>query len=291
LFAELVVAAKSPVSDTSTPADTHTVVKPTTLSRPSSNRRYTRWITSTLALAAVWLFGVMLVMPKQSHWLNNYLSDYHTGTGELREVQLADGSQLLLNTNSAVSVELNASVRQITLHYGQARFTVAKDVQRPFEVVSDGLVVRALGTVFEVYKHSDEVSVTVQEHAVSARIQSDVGDELASQLASVNVQQGQQLHYHSGGLLPKPKAVELTQTSAWQQHRLFISDRPLGELIEELGRYRTGRVFLADEKLKNLRVTGVFFLDNPDDALSSVVNALNLQETRLGPWWVVLRQQ
>jgi len=282
LFSEVVLAAKSPASDISARIevqDNAPIVK--LPPQRSAAKPYRRWLVATLAMAAVWLFVVMLVMPKQAHWLDNYLSDYHTETGELRAVQLADGSQLLLNTNSAVSVDFNASVRQITLHYGQARFTVAKDIQRPFQVRSDNLIVKALGTVFEVYQHPGEVSVTVQEHAVLASVQAE---------GSVPVQQGQQLNYRSGGPLTKPETVELNQTSAWQQQRLFINDRPLGELLDELGRYRVGRVFLSDEKLKNLRVTGVFSLDKPEEVLSSVVNALNLQETRLGPWWVLLHR-
>lgn len=286
LFSEVVLAAKSPAADISARIDVQDNTPIVKLPpQRSAAKPYRRWLTATLAMAAVWLFVVMLVMPKQAHWLDNYLSDYHTETGELRVVQLVDGSQLLLNTNSAVSVDFNASVRQITLHYGQARFTVAKDIQRPFQVVSDGLIVRALGTVFEVYKRSGKVSVTVQEHAVSASVQSETVHP-----GSVQVQQGQQLSYRSGAALTKPETVELSQTSAWQQQRLFINDRPLGELLDELGRYRVGRVFLADEKLKNLRVTGVFSLDKPEEVLSSVVNALNLQETRLGPWWVLLHR-
>jgi transmembrane sensor len=282
LFSELVLAAKSPAPDISVRIDVQDNAPIVKLPpQRSAAKRYRRWLTTTLAIAAVWLFVVMLVMPQQAPWLDNYLSDYHTETGELRAVQLADGSQVLLNTNSAVSVDFNASVRQVTLHYGQARFTVAKDTQRPFQVRSDNLIVKALGTVFEVYQHPGEVSVTVQEHAVLASVQAE---------ASVPVQQGQQLNYRSGGPLTKPETVELNQTSAWQQQRLFINDRPLGELLDELGRYRVGRVFLSDEKLKNLRVTGVFSLDKPDEVLSSVVNALNLQETRLGPWWVLLHR-
>jgi len=282
LFSEMLLAAKSPASDISARIEVHDNAPIVKLPpQRSAAKPYRRWLTATLAMAAVWLFVVMLVMPKQAHWLDNYLSDYHTETGELRAVQLADGSQLLLNTNSAVSVDFNASVRQVTLHYGQARFTVAKDTQRPFQVRSDNLIVKALGTVFEVYQHPGEVSVTVQEHAVLASVQAE---------GSVPVQQGQQLNYRSGGPLTKPETVELNQTSAWQQQRLFINDRPLGELLDELGRYRVGRVFLADEKLKNLRVTGVFSLDKPEEVLSSVVNALNLQETRLGPWWVLLHR-
>ena len=44
------------------------------------------------------------MLPKQVHILNDYLSDYHTKTGEQRNIELADGSLILLNTNTAVSV-------------------------------------------------------------------------------------------------------------------------------------------------------------------------------------------
>ena len=258
------------------------------LGRYPSSKRYTRWMAASLALAAAWLFAVILVIPQQSHLLDNYLSDYHTETGELREIQLADGSRLLLNTNTAVSVDFKDSIRQITLHHGQAGFTVAKDAQRPFEVVSGGLIVRALGTVFEVYNpDSGEISVTVQEHAVAARVQP--GAEATTD-SSVNIQQGQQLRYRPGGALQQPEPVDLNQAAAWQQHRLFINDRPLSELIAELDRYRVGRIFLSDEKLKNLRVTGVFSVDKPDDVLTSVRKVLALEETRLGPWWVLLHR-
>lgn len=250
--------------------------------RPAQS--YTRWLAYPLALAAAWLFAVILVLPQQSHWLDDYLSDYHTNTGELREIQLADGSHILLNTNSAVSVSFKTSIRQITLHHGQARFTVAKDTQRPFEVLSDGLIVRALGTIFEVYNpDSSEISVTVQEHAVAARIQAD-----EQHLA--NVQIGQRLRYRPGSILQHPESVDLNQATAWQQHQLFINDRPLSELIAELDRYRVGRIFLADDKLKNLRVTGVFSLDKPADVLNSIRKVLALQETRLGPWWILLHR-
>ncbi|MCK9396380.1 MAG: FecR family protein [Methylobacter sp.] len=257
------------------------------LCRYLSSKHYTRWMTASLVLAAAWLFAVILVIPQQSHLFDDYLSDYHTETGELREIQLADGSRLLLNTNTAVSVDFKNSIRQITLYHGQASFTVAKDMQRPFEVVSDGLIVRALGTVFEVYNpDSSEISVTVQEHAVAVRAQTTAEQHFAS----VSVQEGQQLRYRPGGTLQQPEPVELNQTTAWQQHRLFINDRPLSELIEELDRYRVGRIFLSDEKLKNLRITGIFSLDNPNDVLNSVRKVLALEETRLGPWWVLLHR-
>lgn len=295
LFDDMALAAVKPVPDTQTqlnfdePEVTFAHLLKLRSSR-ASVKRVLSWMTASLALAAVWLFMVTLVIPPQSHLLNNYFSDYHTDTGELREIQLADNSRLLLNTNSAISVDFNSQLRRIFLHNGQVRFTVAKDANRPFEVISDGLIISALGTVFEVYKRSGDITITVQEHAVEARVLRGADNSAAPKQTTVKVPQGQQLNYHSGGSLQNPQVVELNQTTAWQQHKLLINDRPLQELIDELGRYRAGRIFLSDKKLKDLRVTGVFSLDNPDEVLNSVRKVLNLKEARLGPWWVLLHR-
>ncbi|OAI09006.1 hypothetical protein A1353_05415 [Methylomonas methanica] len=250
--------------------------------KPAKPRPHRPWFAAGFAIAAMCLLAIGLIMPQQASLLSDYLSDYRTQTGEIREIQLSDGSRLLMNTNSAVSVAFTAEARRIVLHHGQVRFTVAKDSRRPFEVVADDLTVRALGTVFEVYKTAAEhTEVTVQEHAVAV--------SAAGRESDVTVAQGQGLSYKPGLPLPHPQAVGAEQ-SAWQQHRLVINDRPLAELISELERYRFGRIFLADAALKNLRVTGVFSLDTPDEALSSVRKALALQETRIGPWWVFLHR-
>ncbi|MEQ1558295.1 MAG: FecR domain-containing protein [Methyloglobulus sp.] len=249
------------------------------------------WLALPLALAAAWLFAVVLIMPKQAHLFDDYLSDYHTNTGEVREVQLADGSQLLLNTNTAVSVEYQTSLRKIVLHHGQARFTVAKDNQRPFEVKTSGLLVRALGTVFEVYNpESSETRVTVQEHAVAVRLQPETFMTGSEQPTTKIVQEGQQLSYVGNGMLNPPEPTDLAQTSAWQQRKLSINDRPLGELIAELDRYRVGRIFLSDAKFLNLRVVGVFSLADPDAVLKKVCKVLALEQTHLGPYWIVLHR-
>ena len=149
LFQNLTIAAQSPrviSKGLCEPNTTQICTRPglnpinqPPISRPKSVLTKS-WLALPLALAAAWLFAVGLVLPKQAHLLDNYLSDYHTNTGEVREVQLADGSQLLLNTNTAISVEYQDSIRQVILHHGQTRFTVAKDSQRPFEVKTGGLL-------------------------------------------------------------------------------------------------------------------------------------------------------
>lgn len=301
LFDDMVVAAgmlaPSNASDGLILADSSAGMqdRPSTFEQRSSARTCSRlrWGRAVLAIAAVWLFAVILVMPEHAHPFANLLSDYHTETGELRDIELADGSHVLLNTNSAVSVIYDESKRQIVLHHGQARFTVAEDKRRPFDVITDEFRVRALGTVFEVYRaDEDDVSVTVQLHAVNIAIGQDADRDLnqSGQAGTYMLRAGQNLRYRFDGSPATVRQVELDQATAWQQRRLFINDRPLSELVAELNRYRVGRIFLSDARLSELRVTGVFPLDKPDAILRAVSEVLGLQETRLGPLWVLLHR-
>ncbi|ANE53775.1 hypothetical protein AYM39_00315 [Methylomonas sp. DH-1] len=286
LFKDMVLAAGDPA-----PSASNSVAPPKTAQTVPLTKRLRqvgmqRWLAPAIAIAAAWLVAVGLVMPKQAHLLSDYLSDYRTQTGELREVQLSDGSRLLLNTNSAISVDFSSNARQIVLHHGQVRFTVAKDAQRPFEVVADDLKIRALGTIFDVYKNGHaQTRVIVQEHAVAATL---IGN--GPEPAGVKIRQGQQLNVQAGQPLPQPEPATLEQATSWQQRRLVINDRPLIELLAELERYRLGRIFVGDASLNQLRVSGVFSLDDPESALRTLRQALALKETRIGPWWVVLHR-
>jgi transmembrane sensor len=254
----------------------------------SPRRRTYRWLAVPLGLAAAWLFAVTLVLPQQASLWDAYLSDYHTGTGEQRTFQLADGSHLFLNSDTAISVDYQDTTRQITLHHGQAQFTVAGDKARPFTVSAGELQVRALGTVFEIYrKASGDIDIAVQEHAVVSSL-SNGGN---TQTPPMQIQQGQQLRYaHGSGTLSPPESTDDELTGAWRKRRVIVKDRPLTELVAEIERYRPGRIFLGGAELNSLRVTGLFSLADPEASLAKVRNILGLKETRLGPWWVLLHR-
>lgn len=293
LFDEMTIAAKlekfEQHTSNSVVKQNVLVINPSNMGIKATSKKSRKvWLSYSFAMAAVWLFLVMPISLGQFNLFNNILYDYHTDIGGLREVTLEDGSQLLLNTNSAVSVNFSEKSRQIILHHGQVRFTVAKDTKRPFQVMSEGLSVKALGTVFEVYKNTSDVSVIVQEHAVLAEFQSKATTNQPSKTTAIKVQQGEQFNYYPTGNMQAPKWVDLKNTSAWQQRLLMVNDRPLGDLLNEISRYRVGQVFMLDNKLKNLHVTGVFSLEKPDEIIVAVGKALDLKETKIGPWWVLL---
>ncbi|WP_415878898.1 FecR family protein [Methylomonas sp. TEB] len=232
-----------------------------------------------LALAASLVLGLLLGRDRLHDWL---LSDYATAVGEQKQIQLADGSSVLLNTDTALDIDWSADKRRVVLLRGQAEFKVASDANRPFEVEAGDTAVRALGTVFDVARPgADKVEVNVTEHAVAVRLidQTDA--------AAIRVEEGQRLTYSTGGGLDKPAPANLNQLNAWKRGKLIFHDQALADVVAELNRYSKAKIILNGEDVKQLRVSGVF----PTDGLAmldALQKSLALRQTALGPWLVIL---
>ena len=227
-------------------------------------------IAASLLLAAVLNFAFM----------GGYFADYRTAMAQQQLLQLDDGSTVLLNTASSLSVDYSAAARNVSLN-GEAYFTVAADPSRPFTVHTAGGEVRALGTAFDVKQIDDDLSVIVYEHAV--RVVSKQGQVVE------RLQQGQRVSYYDGQL-DAIESVNLRQAKAWQRRQLIFAGQPLAQVVEELNRYRSGRIVILDKDLAAHRVTGVFDTREPEQALITIEKILGLQEWRLTDALVVLKR-
>lgn len=212
-----------------------------------------------------------------------WLSDYYTFVGEQKTVILADGSRVLLDTDTALTVAFDAEGRHITLQRGQALFKATKDAARPFEVTTGTAVVKALGTVFEVEDEHDGTRIAVTEHAVGIK-----GLHDKAYAPSARIEAGQQARYSPDTGLESPVKVDLQQISAWQRGKLIFKNQPLAQVIAELDRYYPGRMVIMNRKLKELRVTGVFPTDDPNGALKLITDILPIKITLITPWLTLL---
>jgi transmembrane sensor len=95
--------------------------------------------------------------------------DFSTATGQQREIRLADGSTMLLNTGSTATVFYSMRERDIYLARGEASFTVAHDAERPFFVrAGHNHKLQATGTRFDVRVVTpDTVELIVAEGQVT----------------------------------------------------------------------------------------------------------------------------
>jgi transmembrane sensor len=207
-------------------------------------------------------------------------SDIWTGTGELRTVTLEDGTRVDLDAGSALSLAFSPAAREVSLDRGRALFTVAKDAARPFRVTAGPGRSTALGTQFVVHRWANEVTVAVMESAVSVTATGD--------MAEARVVAGEQVSYGPVGLGVVRKADGQVET-AWRRGKLVFEDRPLRQVVAELGRYRSGTVAMTDGALAELRVSGIFDVTDPDAALDAITRTLPVRVVSLTRYLVVLR--
>jgi transmembrane sensor len=228
-----------------------------------------------LALAA----SLLLTLTFAYQQLDFYLADYRSATGLQEQIDLADGSSILLNTASAVSVDFSDNQRLITLHRGEAFFKVAADKKRPFVVKTEAGEVRALGTAFDVKQQDQEVGVTVFEHAVKI---TTAGGQTKERLA-----EAEQLLF-SRDSFKAANHVNPQRAAAWHQQRMVFQDKPLAEVVAELDRYRPGKIMILDDTIKNLPITGVFGIADTDVALQSIEQSLAVKVRKVTDHLVLL---
>ena len=175
---------------------------------------------------------------------------------------LPDGSSFDLNTNSRVEVDYSERTRVIRLERGEAYFKVAHDTHRPFWVHAGDRWVRAVGTAFNVYLRPAGVEVTVSEgtvNVVNAAADESPPSDASYTKSAASVTAGQQADAH--GRADVIHALDTTQLSrllAWRKSSLYFQDEPLGDVVNELMRYTTLKIEIADDSLRQLPVGGTF---------------------------------
>ncbi|ATB65323.1 FecR domain-containing protein [Pseudomonas mosselii] len=211
----------------------------------------------TLGLLGLGLSGTAL---QHSPWRLS-LADYSTRTAERRHVQLADGSELQLNSRSAVNVRFSATERRVELLEGQVYVRVQGDTrQRPLCVTSAEASLWTFDAAFDVCQARGNTRLAIDQGQVAIQVPGR-----AQQLAKAGEQY--RIDHHGAQPLANPQA----QGSAWTRGLLIANDMPLAELADTLARQREGWVG-CDPAVAGLRVSGVFQLDDTDNALRSLAH-------------------
>jgi len=183
-----------------------------------------------------------------------------TAIGEIRQMPLADGSRVTLDTLSRVSVSYEPTTRLVRLESGEALFNVAKDPGRPFVVQAGDTRVRAVGTAFIVRRHADgAVEVTVTQGTV------DVWRETSVPAAVVRLAAGNRMLATPQSISqPQPLShAELDGAVAWETGIIDLNGRTLGDAAAEFNRYNHEAVVISDPQLAAQKVVGRFEAGNP----------------------------
>ncbi|MEN0104965.1 MAG: FecR family protein [Pseudomonas sp.] len=234
----------------------------------SQERR--RLLRGGVALAL--LAGVPSVLTLQRRMpLEGLFSDIYSGTGERKQVPLADGSQLTLNARTTVNLRFTPELRQVSLLQGEISIRALADAQRPFEVLTAQGRISSGAARFVVRQMGEQTLVSVQENSVQV-------SGLGGQLSQVN--SGQSLLFNRTELFAV--GASHAREDAWLEGRLDVDDESLGAVVDALRPYRYG-LLRVSPAAAGLRVFGVFPLDDSDRTLQSLAQVLPITVKHYGP--------
>lgn len=237
------------------------------LQRALWRRPFATALSAVSVAAMLWLILPVLNIMFQADYINR-------GTSPLA-ITLADGSTVTLAPGAAIAISFEPDRRDISLLSGAAYFEVTPDAARPFSVGSDGLSATALGTAFEVVKHTETDSVFVTHGTVSIRSHWGTSAVLRKGDWARTAHKG----FERGEADP-------TLFAGWRDKLLYVEDRPLSEVVETLAHYHNGPVWLMGGTGKR-HITGLYRLDTPEATLEAISDTLSISLHQIGPMIVL----
>ena len=209
-------------------------------------------------------------------------ADYHTRTGEQQHITLAGDVAVSLNTQTSLAVlSTDDAHDRVELIGGEASFILPAGVARSFSVLAAGGKAITNGGKFDVRytPGSGDAFVSVTCFDGHVRIEKDVN--------AADLGPGERVRYGSSGLT-QVAAVDPTIASEWQRGIVEFRATPLAEAVEEINRYRPGRIILRNDALGRQPLSGRFRIDQMDMVLAQLEFAFSARVQRWPGGFVVL---
>lgn len=225
-------------------------------------------LAASLAGGFFWLRGVRV---------------YATDKGEIRRVNLVDGSVAAINTETWLDVDFAARDRHVRIDRGEAWFQVAKNAKRPFVVEAGDVRAVAVGTAFSVRRQHDGAEIMVTEGVVEAW-----GVRNAPQ--KIRLIAGERVFIADDAAVTRETGgASVDRALAWRSGKIDLAGETLSQAIAEFNRYNRRKLILADPSVASEQFDGSFRIDDVEGFATAVKASLNVpiflddpQEIRIG---------
>src|ERR1700734_3769211 len=206
---------------------------------------------------------------------------YPSSIGEIRRIALNDGSTMLLNTATELTVTFSKRQRDIRLIRGEALFEVAHDKTRPFLVRANDIAVRAVGTAFAVRLEASQVDVTVTGGVVEV---TPPGTALGSAPSVTSTFQPEPQRVTANervviGSAHPPEIRSITPAEsdrqlAWREGMVSFEGESLQAAMAEINRHNRRQIVVDDPGLAAKPIVGVFRATDLDGFSAAAAAAL-----------------
>jgi ferric-dicitrate binding protein FerR (iron transport regulator) len=222
----------------------------------SKTRALIRWRIAASILILVGMIGILYFFATNSAKTNNKSNLYtsvFTENGQRSKVVLPDSSIVWLNSGTTLSYPSDFSNhnRKVTLK-GQAFFQVTHKRNYPFSVQANGLIVKVLGTKFDIdaYPEEDEIAVVLESGKVELTHQ-----EFDS--FSYIMKPGEKATIDlSDNRVMNVSHVDVEIYSSWKDGKLIFRNSPMGDVVEKLRKWYNVNIEITDPEVYNSIFSG-----------------------------------
>lgn len=258
---------------------------------PKSTVKGTWFSNQFKAIAASVIFLVCILLLQTEHLpfmtgqeqYATLATQYETEVGERNTIHLPDSSILVLNTNSLVNVTYSQKARIIELQRGELHIEVAHNKSRPLRVFAAGKIIQAVGTAFNVQVNDTLVELIVTDGKVLVDSQNPLTQESPISNGAIPVVKGEMIDLHislpvAESVVKKVEQSEISSKLSWRKGNLIFRGDSLADAIKEISRYSDISFELADdEKLREIKVAGMFKTGDIDGLLSVLEKSFNIE--------------
>lgn len=225
-------------------------------------------------LVAASLTGLLMVAGFSWYFMRgDQLVTYKTDYGELKEVTLPDGSQVVLNGHSAISFQRDwqESVRQVQLD-GEAYFKVRKTPDRKKFVVQirNSGSIEVLGTEFNVNHREGHSNVMLK----SGKIRLSVGGK------RLLMTPGELAAFADDGTRLLRKNVNPAVYNTWTERKIVFENTSFGDVVSMLRQTYNLDVRVSDRQLLAKKLSGTAPIHDIDVFLEALSGTFGLTVSR-----------
>lgn len=192
-----------------------------------------------------------------------------TGSDEKKTVQFSDGSEVVLNNNSALTYKvglLHGQTIKVVLE-GEAYFDAENDSEQTkpvFEVHTPDGVIRDIGTEFVITVQKDRSRVVLQEGRVEVSTKKQMNST-----GHISVEKGEKLEFNTNGII-KRCSVNSTFYTSWATGSMNFNKTTLRELAAFIEQRFDVGVQVADSDIGDIRIDGGIYFESLGELVRSV---------------------
>ncbi|MFN4145709.1 MAG: FecR family protein [Runella sp.] len=232
-----------------------------------SSKRYNWWWAA--AAVAMLILGTWLLRDTILY------RTYSTRFGQTQQLTLSDGTQVVLNANSSLTVPrfgFGAKTREVFLQ-GEANFSVTHQANNQRFVVKTEKEVEVvvLGTEFTVYARQQNAKVILNKGKVQLRYREGQTQK------QLTMRPGDLVTFDQRNRATKEVTTLPEKYTAWKDHRFVFDDTSLQEFAQIIEETYGLKIIVADPQLARRTLVGSFRADNADELLTTVAELFNLQ--------------